>query len=39
MTIPLLELTKKDVAFVWNPNYQSAFETLKDALVSAPIMV
>lgn len=39
MAIPLFELTKKDVTFVWNPNYQSAFETLKDALVCAPIMV
>jgi hypothetical protein len=36
---PLFELTKKDVAFVWNQNCQRAFDDLKKALVEAPILV
>jgi len=35
----LFELTKKDVAFVWNRNYQQAFDSLKRAFVDAPILV
>jgi hypothetical protein len=36
---PLFELTKKDVVFVWNQDYQQAFDYLKRALVDAPILV
>jgi len=39
MASPLFELTKKDVAFVWNQNCQRAFDNLKRALVEAPILV
>jgi hypothetical protein len=35
----LFELTKKDVAFVWNLEYQHAFDALKRTLVDAPILV
>ncbi len=35
----LFELTKKDVAFVWNQDCQRAFDSLKKALVEAPILV
>jgi len=35
----LFELTKKDVAFVWNQDCQQAFDSLKRALVDAPILV
>jgi len=36
---PLFELTKKDVAFVWNQDCQRAFDDLKRALMEAPILV
>jgi hypothetical protein len=36
---PLFELTKKDVAFVWNQDCQRAFDDMKRALVEAPILV
>jgi len=36
---PLFELTKKDVAFIWNQGCQHAFDSLKRALVDAPILV
>src|SRR5258708_14589160 len=35
---PLHELTKKDEAFVWTPKRQGAFETLKEHLVTGPIL-
>ena len=35
---PLHALTRKDHAFVWTDVTQSAFETLKDALTSPPIL-
>jgi hypothetical protein len=35
----LFELTKKDVAFVWNLDCQHAFEALKISLVDASILV
>jgi hypothetical protein len=38
LAIPLFELTKRDVAFVWDLGCQEAFETLKGALVAAPIL-
>jgi hypothetical protein len=39
LVAPLFELTKKDVAFVWNLDYQQAFEALKRALICAIILV
>jgi hypothetical protein len=39
LVVPLFELTKKDVAFVWNLDCQQAFEALKRALITAPIFV
>jgi hypothetical protein len=38
LVVPLFELTKRDVAFVWDLGCQEAFETLKGALVAAPIL-
>ena len=35
---PLHDLTKKDVPFVWGPDQQKAFETLKAAFTSEPIL-
>ena len=34
---PLTNLTKKNQKFVWTDKCQSAFERLKEALVSAPV--
>jgi hypothetical protein len=38
LAIPLFELTKRDVSFVWDLGCQRAFETLKSALVAAPVL-
>jgi hypothetical protein len=38
LAVPLFELTRKDVAFVWDSSCQSAFEALKGALVAAPVL-
>ena len=35
---PLHDLTKKGLKFQWSDAYQSAFETLKEALTQAPIL-
>ena len=35
---PLTALLKKDVKFKWTPQCEKAFQTLKDALTSAPIL-
>jgi hypothetical protein len=35
---PLTELTKLDKEFVWGPEQEDAFQTLKDKLTSAPIL-
>ena len=36
---PLTQLTKKDHAFNWTPKYQAAFDGLKEAFTSAPILL
>jgi hypothetical protein len=35
---PLFELTRKDVAFVWDVGCQQAFQALKAALMDAPVL-
>ncbi len=38
MAGPLFELTRKDVAFVWDVGCQQAYQVLKAALVDAPVL-
>jgi hypothetical protein len=38
ITAPLTHLLKKDVPFIWTNTEQQAFDTLKHALVTAPVM-
>ena len=38
LTAPLRELTKKNARFSWEQEHQRAFDKLKQALVSAPVM-
>ena len=35
---PLIRLTKKGIVFVWGEEQQEAFDTLKSALLSAPLL-
>jgi hypothetical protein len=35
----LFDLTKKDVKFEWGPREEKAFEDIKDAVTSAPVLV
>ena len=35
---PMNRLTRKDTPFVWSPECQAAFEALKDAFTTAPIL-
>ena len=35
---PLTQLTRKNQLFVWTEQYQQAFDTLKQTLISAPIL-
>ncbi len=35
---PLFELTRKDVAFVWNMGCEHAYQALKTTLVDAPVL-
>jgi hypothetical protein len=39
LVVPLFELTRKDVAFVWDLGCQCAFEALKGALVATPVFI
>ncbi len=39
IVVPLFDLTKKDHSFLWTPNYQKAFNTLKLRLIEAPIFI
>ena len=38
LTKPLTDLSKKDVLFDWTPSRQAAFDALKQALISAPVL-
>ena len=35
---PLTDLLKKETLFVWTPAAETAFQTLKTALISAPVL-
>lgn len=35
---PLTEMLKKNVVFVWTEDKEAAFQALKEALVSAPVL-
>ncbi len=35
---PLTELTKKDVEFIWDERQENSFKSLKDRLVSSPVL-
>jgi hypothetical protein len=39
LVVPLFELIKKDIDFVWNLSCQQAFEAVKVALVDAPVFI
>ena len=36
--MPLTRLTKKDVPYTWDEEEERAFETLKKALITAPVL-
>lgn len=38
IAFPLTELTRSNVAFRWGPSHQHAFNTLKKAVTSAPVL-
>lgn len=38
IAIPITNLTKKNEPFVWGIEQQRAFDTLRDALISAPVL-
>ena len=38
MAAPLIELTRQDVAWQWGPPQQAAFESIKYALTTAPVL-
>jgi len=38
LVVPLFELTRKDVDFLWDAGCQQAFQALRTALVEAPIL-
>jgi len=35
---PLYDLTKKKAAFIWTPECQAAFDTIRDALTCSPVL-
>jgi len=38
ITAPLSDLTKKNAKFVWKPEHERALVSLKEALVTAPLL-
>jgi transposase InsO family protein len=38
LAVPLLELTKKEKGFQWSENCQKSFDSIKEALSSAPVL-
>ena len=38
ISLPIVQLMKKNVKFVWGPEQQQAFETLKDCMTTAPVL-
>jgi hypothetical protein len=39
IVVPFFDLTKKDQSFLWTPNCQEAFDTLKLRLIEGPILI
>ena len=39
ITAPMEKLLKKDDAFVWSPEFQGSFDTLKAKMASVPMLV
>ncbi|XP_072072085.1 uncharacterized protein [Arachis hypogaea] len=39
LTLPLTKLTRKDVPFVWTPEYEESFQVLKQRLTTVPVLV
>jgi hypothetical protein len=38
MVVPLTDLTRKDMRFIWTSECQEAFEKVKHALTNAPVL-
>ena len=38
MSVPLIDLTKKDVVWSWSDKAEQAFQQIKDAVTSAPCL-
>ena len=39
ITIPLTEMTRKDIVFTWRSKDQKAFDTLKEQFTTEPILI
>ena len=39
IVVPLTRLTRKDTPFIWSPACQTAFEGLKHAFTTAPVLI
>lgn len=39
IAVPLYQLTRKNTEFIWSPTHEEAFQTLKTAMVTPPILV
>ena len=38
MALPLTRLTKKNIVFKWDQEYQKAYEKLRTAVTTAPVL-